>query len=458
MFHVVLLDKARQLGITWTVSGGYGLWKANFHSHTKVMDMSQGQEEAYDMIDKAEFIWDNLPTFLQAPRPSPSKDKLDFPDQHSEIKALPSTEKAGHGTDATLVMRDELAFHPFAAANFGAISPSIDSGGQLIDFSKMDKTDPTNHFTERVHKAYEGSIKTEFPSGLVLCTKPNSDTALVFLGWRLRPVRQENMTLEEFHALRLVPNYTKLQLEENYPETLEQSLSIPESTAFFDGDALQDMQLNISHQLSGITEINTWGGIVKVWKKPVVGRRYVVFTDPADGYDPFATIVMDARSFEWVATGHGLLKAEQCAVVHDSLVRWYNIAYNSLEVNSHAGGKAIATLNELKTPSQAPRRDINGNVKMRKGGIVEYGWWTSDPLRDIMLRDYEQAVRARLLTVHDKEAIDEHKEFIRLDGKLQARKGRHDDYVMAGAGAWQLQKHILVVASTQMKSYEYRRS
>lgn len=435
-YDEIVIIKARQLGISWLVAG-YGLWKALFGKNAKVLFISQGEAEAWDLVSKARFIYDHLPPFMRIPIQHDSRSWMYFESTRSEIKALPSTEKAGRGTDATLVVRDELANHPYGAENYTAISPTIDSGGQLIDLSTINKLNPSSHFTERVIKA----------------KNKESGAHLIFLGWKLRPVRQEGMTLDDWYELKIKPKYTPLELEQEYPGDLSEALRPSQTRSFFDVNSTEQMYLNVIQPITRPEGVETFNGIVRIYKYPVVGRRYVAFTDPSDGVDdPFSSVVMDTQTGELVATAHGKVKADFCAKVHDTLCRFYNSAFHSGEVNAVSGGKFIETIKTLGTPNLMPRRDAEGKVVKGKDG-----WYTADHVRDRMLDALEEAIRKQLIIIHDRDAIEEFRTFMRPEGeKPQAMPSTHDDWVMAIAGVWALNKYVphgeLSIVSTKYRT------
>lgn len=402
--------------------------------------MSQGESEAWDMLAKARFTWQHLPSYMQLGKDNDTRSWLSFRANSSEIKVTPSTDKAGRGTDATTVLRDELARHPYGHDNFVSIRPCIDSGGQSIDLSTIDKFSHDNHFTERVLKAYRGATKKVLPSGLEIYTGGESRAALVFLGWRLRPVRTEGITLDEWFD-QIKHKYSESFVEQEYPGTIEEALSAPEFGAFFERQSLEDMLLQVDSPNRVKVAFDTFDGVIRVYKPPVVGRQYVVFTDPSNGIeDPFATVVMDCRTGEGVCMAHGKLPAQEVARIHDTLVRAYNNAWNTGEVQTQAGGSFIDTLITLGTPNRVPRRSADGKVIPGK-----VGWQTNKPLRDKALHDLKEAVRKQLVTIHDRDAIEEFKFFAMNEaGRLEATGNNHDDWVMAWAGAWQINKYVAV--------------
>ena len=376
------------------------------------------------MVRKARYIWENLPDFLRISLESDQKSFITFTINHSGLKALPSTAKAGRSSDATIVVRDELAQHENAKGSLTALGPTIDSGGQLIDISTIDKLDPTNHFTDRVNKAFSGQSNAQFR----------------FFGWRCRPVREEGLTLNQWFEQKIKKKYSPFEIEQEYPETLEDALKISGAQAFFSEQALNNMLLDCCEPLEMGGAFDTFNGIIKIYKLPVPGARYCIFTDPSDGVvDPHASIVIDWQTGEQVAESHGKVPVELCAEIHDKLVRFYNKSFNSYEVNAGTGGTFADVLKNLGTPNIAPRRKPEGEIVANKLGL-----YTTEAHKKKLFEGLEEAVRNRRIRVHNQEAIGEFRKMIRPEGEPMPRvvKNTHDDYVMAWAGVWYTRKFM----------------
>lgn len=425
------------MGWTW-LGAGYGLHRALFGENILGLYISQGKDEASDMISKARYIWENLPDFLRISLNSDQRSFITFGNNHSELRALPSTAKAGRGSDATFIWRDETSRHEYAKDNFASIGPAIDAGGQLIDGSTLDKLDPTSHFTDRVNKALRGESNAHF----------------VFLGWRQRPVRDENLTLDDWWNKQIKPKYSPFEIEQEYPETLEDALKISGVQAFFSEQALNNMLLDCCEPLEMGGAFDTFNGIIKIYKLPVPGAQYCIFTDPSDGVaDPHATIIIDWQTGEQVAESHGKVPVELCAEIHDKLVRFYNKAFNSYEVNAGSGGTFADVLKNLGTPSIAPRRKPEGELVPNKLGL-----YTTEAHKKKLFEGLEEAVRNRRIRVHNQEAIGEFRKMIRPEGEPMPRvvKNTHDDYVMAWAGVWYTRKYMPPQETAKVISMHYK--
>ena len=145
--RLVAILKARQIGVSWLLAA-YTLWVVLYHEGAVALLISKGQNEAGDLLDKVKFIHQQLPQWLQKRVGVSSGQELSFPDMHSKITALPSTENAGRSEAATLVVQDEADFHEHLDSNYAAIKPTVDAGGQLIMASTANKRRLTSLFKQ----------------------------------------------------------------------------------------------------------------------------------------------------------------------------------------------------------------------------------------------------------------------------------------------------------------------
>lgn len=417
--------------------------------------LSQGQTEAQDLLSKVDFIHSNLPGYLRLPTNTNNREMLTFRDGRNEIRALPSTDKAGHGFQGTLVTRDELARHEEARANFRAVARS---GAKLIELSTANKEDPTNYFGEKTEEFYNDpqTVKYVYPSGVELYTNPNKPAqCLVFLSWKLRPTRLEGMTLEEWWDSRVMPRYTAAEIEEQYPLDITDVFKASLVRAYFEYKALEDMGYDVcppkrKDEQSNAFGINTYNGIVRVYKPSIAGRRYIVFTDPSDGVgDPFVTGVMDYVSGEVVCSATGMEKADRVAEIHDYLVREYGNATNSFEYTGSVGGVFARVLEDLNTPNQAPRRKPDGKIDEGKRGQ-----WVSSDHKTKNLGALAFGVAKGKYVVHDREFMQQAKMVTRDGEKPVTDKKQSFDWVMMMAGLVQLEIYS-PVGDMRVTSFKY---
>jgi hypothetical protein len=417
---------------------------ANFNNTAKCLLLSQGQTQAQDLLSKITFIHEHIPEHMRFPLDKDNREFISFKGNYSQIHALASTEKAGHGYQGSVVTRDEVARHPFAKDNFRAVGRAVDSGGKMIELSTANKTaSPESqeyYFHEKTYDFWTApdTVKTVFPSGLVLYTNPKKPKqCLVFLSWELRPVRTEGMTLEEWYKDNILAKYSALDIEEQYPTTIEDVFRTSGVRSYFESEVLDAMAYEISPTIKQ-TEIDTHNGIIRVYKPPIVGRRYIVYTDPSLGVDdPFVTRVKDCATGERVASASGIIKVDYAAQIHDYLVRTYHNAWNSFEYNGSAGGEFAGFIRDLNTPNQALRRDHEGKIVEGKKGI-----YMTVPLRKVMFEHLHFLMSKRQIINHDKEYINQARMIMRDSNMPMLNKKQSFDWVMADAGLEWVDKHI----------------
>jgi hypothetical protein len=434
--------KARQLGITWTLPDIYALWTALFKKHANIGLFSKGEDEAWELIRKINFTYDALPPFLQKRIEKNRRDYIDFPEMGSRIKAFPSTPNAGSGYTFTLVIRDELDKHPYAEQNFSAVGPAIDAGGKLINLGSRDYMVATesSHLVDRYLKARNNETPAK----------------AIFLGWRLRPVRDIDMTLDEwFEGIK--KKYPPYQIEKEYPETEEQALSDAKTIRYFEKEGVDFIRRNCREPV----EVK-YDGMFRIWKSPEIGARYCAFLDPSDGSDPHAAGWLNVSTGELVAVSHGKCPAEKCAEIFDWGCRFYNNAFNEFELNNSAGKKAGVTLDSLNTPN----RRISEVSRDRKN---QHGWWTGGSLnsnkniRTLMLSTLEEAVRNRSLWIYYSAIPAELDSMMKLeDLTIKVPSGKHDDLLMMLGGLLLIRKENKTITagkygSTQRAATTYAR-
>jgi len=406
--------KSKQIGATWALAGD-NLHLATFREGANILTLSKSEDTASESLDYTRFIHDQLPNFLRLPFGKDQAGLLTFPTMHSRIRALPSTEDAGVGFGgATRVALDEFEYHPYDRKNYAEILPPILEGGQLVIQSTTDKLKMNTLFKELYIAARHGD-NNFYP---------------IFIPYDVLP----NRTQEWYGNIDLAD----WEKECRYPRNENEALTTLKTRAFFDPDIIsqmyQDCWESLRHDL-----VDKYKGIVRIYKLPVVGKRYCVFADPSDGKDdPHAIIVMEHPTGEQVAESHGKVTADLCAQIHDDLVRFYNNAFNSYEMNARPGGMFSLKIKELDTPNQCNFLKTDGTLDRKKTG-----WWTGPSLKKTFIWGLEEAVRTRGIIIHSRECLDEFKQFMIPEGEdPQAPRGGHDDYIDAWSRVWHMRNYI----------------
>ena len=213
--------KGKQLVISWTLAG-YALHKC--YRNANVLMLSAGEVEAGVLLGKSSFINAHLPTFLRLKTSHDGAELIAFPDTMSQIRALPSTEKAGVGETATLVIRDELEFHEYAESNFGQIRPTIGGGTQIVDLSTSRRSKPTSHF-KGLYRGAKAGTNNYHPLFLHCLVRPDRDMA-----WYHNEAKD--------YAVRYI-------FEQNNPLTEADALDSVEGIGLFEKEALERLLASV---------------------------------------------------------------------------------------------------------------------------------------------------------------------------------------------------------------------
>jgi hypothetical protein len=195
--------------------------------------------------------------------------------------------------------------------------------------------------------------------------------------------------------------------------------------------------------------INSWA----IWEWPEPNHSYVEFGDVAEGCladpnDPKSTqdrsvaCVLDRNAFNVPATYYG---RPDTIVYGDQMLmaaKFYNYAWASPEMNS-IGQSVLDTFkrDEYEYIYYRETKEETDSVEDSK----KLGWKTTTATRKPMFVDLEEETRKGDLVVFDIRFIDEMRVCIKnAVGKWEARKGEHDDCIIALGGALQLHKRCPV--------------
>lgn len=201
--------KARQMLFTWVLAA-FCDFKAG--QRGDVFYLSQGQDYADAVIERCEYIWDNLPEEVRAPRRKGkpwNTQQLTFKD--GAIKSFPSTEQAVRSLSGKVVIADEAAFHSYAAENHAAWGPAL-SGSESQFVILSTSNGPSGWFYDQVE-----------------ATRRGEDGAIFrFYPWMARPDRDQQWYDNE---RRKYPNNLARFIREN-PATIEEAWSHAEGLVY----------------------------------------------------------------------------------------------------------------------------------------------------------------------------------------------------------------------------------
>lgn len=117
----LIVGKSRQIGVSELLAD-YARYQVELGR--RVLVISRGQELSADFLRRSD-----LRHSASALKATETQVQLSG---GGVLRALPATEDAGRGYTADVVIVDEAAYHPWAAANYRAYRPTMADGGQLI--------------------------------------------------------------------------------------------------------------------------------------------------------------------------------------------------------------------------------------------------------------------------------------------------------------------------------------
>ena len=414
--RLVTVLKSRQLGFSWDLAA-YCVWMGQYKEGANILVFSQGQVEATAFLGKCRTIQENLPAHLKVAVGRDNDTLMEFPSLKSKINALPSTEKAGRGETATLVIQDEADFHENLELNYAAVKPTIDQGGaQLIQCSTVNKKAPASLFKE----LYRGAPKNNFTA--------------VFYGWMSRKDRNEKWYKRVQAEAPVTEGMSpEFYMEQEHPASAEEALRPSKVLAAFDSDALEAMQEDVK------LPIETRNGVVNIYQKFAVGKRYSAGTDTSHGagQDYSTTVIIDISTGYVVAdVDSQSLSPAQLAFESVNLLKDYENPVWAIESNDWG----IATLDmaqELKYPRLYEAKNAQGLPSGTPG------WHTNSATRPRLWGELIEAIRERLIIVPSQNGLSQFTTVIRnpeKDGRIEAMVGTHDDYPMAVGLAWKVRE------------------
>jgi hypothetical protein len=408
---LIVVVKSRQVGWSWLVAA-YVLWLALFRQGANCLLFSRGERESIELLDKCRKIYTHLPDWMKIKMNPDSATEIGFPMMESSIKAFASTEAAGISYTGTIVVNDEWDYHPYAEANYLNAKPTIDSGGQLVGITTVDKMKP------------DTLAKGIFIDAL---EKKNAYKAL-FVPFDARPGRDEKWYSETKTSIperELAGMTPDLYMEQNYPRTIEECLRSTQTVSAFDFTVLDAMMGETKNPLKlGLEGIDE--RIINIYRPFEQGQTYVASTDMSHGLgrDYAVTLVMKCKTGEFVAD------------IMSQILSPEELAYQSVKL-----------LGIYKNPKWYPEDNDWGRVVITEGiklGYTNFGWQndkkdkegfhTGEQTRLDLYGALIPAINNRHLTIYNKEGLKQFYDIIRnvkKGGRIEAKSGRHDDYPTA---------------------------
>lgn len=391
----IIIFKSRQVGASTTLSG-IANWLITFSSHTKGILQSKGAIEANEMLGRSRYINEHHPDFLKLKAQPDQDDTMGFKATESIMIALPSTEDAGRSTDATFIFNDEWEKHKNAKESFAAMKPAMAKGGLFIGATTVNKIDMES-FPKLIWEEAKRGVNGFIP---------------IFWDYFVVPGRTEQTYQRDIKG---IPEWLA---EQEFPRNEKEALSAPRTLGYFNHDILEKYL-----ELCRDPIETRYGGRIRIWKPAITNHSDVFAVDPSEGIvDPAVGIIGDAVGDK--ACFSGKMSVEEQAKLIWELYNEYNKPLLIVENNTACGGslmeklKALGVTNWYYSPTDKEHKKPGFHTGVQ---------------RALMLTQHAESIHLRQRDIPIKDCILQHYDFAFIDGKPQAVKGKHDDWVMCEA-------------------------
>jgi hypothetical protein len=401
-----IVNKSRQLGIS-TLCAGYALWLMLFHKDKAILCIATKQITAQNMVEKVQFMYNNLPTWLKGNKKPVSQNKTSLKLHNgSFIQATSAASDAGRSFAVSWLIIDEAAFIEGIDRIYTAIIPTLATGGGCVALSSP------NGVGNWFHKTWE---KAEIGK---------NDYNPIRLPWNVHPDRNKkweederrNMSLREF-------------AQEYDCDFLGSGITVVdnESMGYYEQSYIEEP-----------VERRFLGGDFWIWKYVDYNTNYIISADVArgDGSDYSAFHVIDINTCEQVAEFQSQIGTRDYGNMLVSVATEYNNALLVVE-NANIGWDVVNTVIERQysnlyySPRSYGDMSVDKYLNMMEKEQTIPGFTTSTKTRPIIISKMEAYLREKTFTFHSKRLMSELRTFIWLNGKPQAQSGYNDDLVMS---------------------------
>lgn len=400
---LVIILKARQLGLTWLVLC-FALWLMLFHPAATVLLFSRRDDEAIHLLERLKNVYKRLPEWMRVRAIEKDDAHVWRLSNGSEARAFPTS--AGDSYTASLAIVDEADLVPDLGRLMGAVKPTIDGGGRMVLLSRSDKGKPASQF-KKIYRAAKKRL---------------TDWVSVFLPWHIRPGR-DRVWYEAQKADIISRTGALDDLHEQYPATDAEALAPRTLDKRIPPAWLQ----NCFEEWEPLLEAPPSLPGLAVYVDPEPGARYVIGADPAEGNptsDASAASAVNRDTGEQVAKLSGQYEPSTFAAYVDELGRFLNDADVMVERNNH--GHAVLLW----------MRD-NSRLRLLTGHDGKDGWLSSTKGKALLYSTAADAFKNEETIVH---SLETYLQLASIEGStLRAPEGERDDeadaHALALAGA-----------------------
>ena len=380
-----LMRKFRQAGAT-TISAAYALWYITFNSDKNVMVVSIGDRESRDFLDRAVNMYDDLPSWLQAPETERNKHVLKL-STGSKIKSQPAG--AGRGESVSLLIVDEAAFIDNMREFWMAIYPTISTGGSAYILSTV------NGMANLYYELYRDAELEK------------NDFNVIDIHWREHPEYTEKWAQQ-----------TRSNVGERAWLQEYEGQFLGTGETFIDGGTLDQVKLSTTPDFT-----KKHYNMMRIFEEPQPYHTYLIAADTSFGRD------RDYSAFHIINLYNGTQVAEfysnRCGLNEFArIMAEEGMRYNMAFVCPERNGLGLALIEQLF--------EVHEYENMWTDEKGQMGYLVNNKNRDIMLNTLQEKLKTSKIKINSERTFKELTTFIiSKTGKIQAESGFADDLVIS---------------------------
>jgi hypothetical protein len=401
--RLIIILKARQLGLTWLVLG-YILWLMLFNPVVTAMLFSRRDTEAMYILGDERLLgmYKKLPDWMQFKGEFLANSAHNWILQNdSNAKAFPTS--AGDSYTASIVFVDEADLAPDLNKLMRQVKPTIDAGGQMILLSRADKDKPASEF-KKIYQAAKAGI---------------NGWSCIFLPWDTHPDRDQTWYQAQTDDI-LSRTDSHDDLHEQYPATDEESLApktkskrIP--STWIRRCYIEHRPLVVGEKGQELPEGCPAIPGLRIHALPEKDQTYKIGIDPAEGNptsNDSALVVLNEETGEEAASYRGKIQPAGIANYADQVGQFYNEADILPERNNH-GHAVILWL------------DTNSKLTIINGSDGKPGWLSNNLGKTRLYDDATEAFKDGETILHSFDILTQLQS---IDGStFKAPEGEPDD-------------------------------
>lgn len=409
-----VIVKTRQFGFSW-ICRAIILHAAIFRPVVNAIMFSKSLDDAKKLISKGKGLkgmYERLPDWMKPAAPNLKDNSQELVlGNGSVIEARPYTQAEGDTYSHCFI--DEVDRFPNHTDEelMANIGPAIEEAAEMIVMGSIsDKARPNS----LLKNTYRAAVNGE------------NDWVPIFIPWSARPGRTQawydkilNQKIAEYKDLAQALDW----MYQQYPGTPEQAMAPNSQSKRIPYHQLQQIYIE-QEPLRDTPGAPAVEGL-SIYKMPVIGRRYVLGADPAEGVlggDDSSCDVLDWVTGEQVACLRGKFEPKKVfpTLLFD-LATFYNDAGILVERNNHGWG-VLATLPELI----AERKDSFIQIFEYPYELSPKPGWLSSPRgKALLYNEVASQVKDEEVVIHNPVTVAQLADIDIVT--LLAGDGDHDD-------------------------------